>query len=128
MTYNLFDMCKIINLNIDSLDYNCKYLPQKAQYTIRSTTLYKYKPPCTSMSTYSTPRKGTIPYYFPYVNLCNEAQSANTLVSNFKTKAKKGTIPYYFTSKTIVSPVSSQARISRSNNFFRKQSKHTKRY
>lgn len=73
-----YNVCHKINLIIDQIDYNKKFLNFKKQRPINHSSL-----------------KGTIPYYFKKVTHDITTKNSHTLTSS-QDAAKKGTIPFYF--------------------------------
>ncbi|XP_050667075.1 uncharacterized protein LOC126966853 [Leptidea sinapis] len=73
-----YNICHKINLVIDQIDYNKRFLNFKKQRHINRSTL-----------------KGTIPYYFKKVTHGVTSKNDQTLNSS-QDAPKKGTIPFYF--------------------------------
>lgn len=79
------EICKRINMSIDSIDYECKFLNCKALKKIifRNSSVKPISP---------KPKIGTIPYYFKKKQnetSCNETSRGNAYL-------QRGTIPFYF--------------------------------
>ena len=62
--FNLFDICRNINLLIDSTEYDRQFLSIKGLAKHKNTKPLNKKK---SLLIYNQPVKGTIPYYFPVV-------------------------------------------------------------
>lgn len=117
------ELCKQINLGIDFIDYKQKYLTYnnrtpKDVHTTRPVTIPTEK----IKNKISSPKKGTIPYYFQLQTQHDKHTSTevNLRISS-ENKPKIGTIPYYFVKSTKTVPV--EKCESNIDDFFRSQKK-----
>lgn len=113
--YNLNEMCKRLNIEIDFFDYHRKYLDVKQ---IKKIIIRK-------SSNLIQPKKGTIPFYFR--KKCVDENDDKIFIcgtcSSQKSQAKKGTIPYYFPpnpNKNCKTDSSNCVQQDKTETFFRK--------